>query len=147
MPDTHTHKSSKQLYISKLYELTHMTSNNWFNNISYNISTLQNTSYIVTRRKVIHIFSEITLVIGHSSSVWLTDRAFIQISVSMNLGGACVLLLLCTLNKKVSNFLVFFCKLFIVLYRLFKYWGNLRGDADRLLYDSWEEKNHSPFFS
>ena len=40
-------------YISKLYQLSHRTMNNQFNNKSYNISIVQNISYVVASIKVI----------------------------------------------------------------------------------------------
>ena len=55
--------------------------NNQFNNRIYNISIIQNISYVVESIKVI-IFSEITLVIGPSCSMCLTDRTFLQTHVT-----------------------------------------------------------------
>ena len=55
--------------------------NNRFDNISDNISIVQNSSYIVVSIKSIH-FSEITVVVGHSSSMCLTDQIFLQTHVT-----------------------------------------------------------------
>ena len=56
--------------------------NNQFNNIIDNISIIQNISYIVASIKVNIHFSEITVVIGHSSSICLIDRIFLQTHVT-----------------------------------------------------------------
>ena len=53
--------------------------NNRFDNISNNVSIIQNISYIDLGH--IH-FSEITVVIGHSSSMCLTDEIFLQTHVT-----------------------------------------------------------------
>ena len=53
--------------------------NNRFDNISNNVSIIQNISYIDLGH--IH-FSEITVVIGHSSSMCLTDKIFLQTHVT-----------------------------------------------------------------
>ena len=57
---------------------------NQFNNRSYHISIIQNISYNVTAIKVIPIFLKqlCSVVIGHSSSVWSTDRTFLQMHVT-----------------------------------------------------------------
>ena len=84
---------------------------------SYNISIIQNTSYIITTTKVILIFPKYLCGNRCSSSMWLTDRTFLQIHVTFceyfrfrEFRRTCILLLLSTLNKKVRNtdFLFFF---------------------------------------
>ena len=55
--------------ISKLYKLTHSTVNNQFNNRSYNISIIQNISYIVTSIKVIPIFLKFLML---TFPIWLS---------------------------------------------------------------------------
>ena len=58
--------------------------NNRFNSRIYIISTIQNISYIVGSIEVISIFSEITVVIGHSSSsMCLTDSRSLQMHVTV----------------------------------------------------------------
>ena len=51
--------------------------NNQFNNRRYDISIMQNISYIVTRCNVMPIFGNDYVVIGQPSSMWLGDRVFV----------------------------------------------------------------------
>ena len=52
----HIEVKKKRAYISILYYLTHRTMNDQFNYRIYNISMIQNISYVVASIKVISIF-------------------------------------------------------------------------------------------
>ena len=117
--------------------------NNQFNNIIRNIKIIQNISYISASIKVISTLWNNSNVTGHSSRMCLTDRILSQTHVTfceylvfhefrrnllntlstntMNLDVTCILLLLITLNKKVSQIYLF--RFFI--HSLLEYWSNL----------------------
>ena len=60
-----------------------MNTNNQFNNRIYNISIIQSIFYVVASIIVISIFFwNNSVVIGHSSSIYLTDRIFLQTHVT-----------------------------------------------------------------
>ena len=50
--------------------------NNQFNNRIVNISIVQNNSYVVASIKVMSFLGNNSVVIGHSSSICLTDKTF-----------------------------------------------------------------------
>ena len=57
--------------------------NNQFNNRRYNICITQDISYIITNIiKLYPFFWNNTVVTGHSNSMWLTDRTFLQMHVT-----------------------------------------------------------------
>ena len=78
--------------------------------LTIEVISIINTKYLLhcCKHKSHAHFSEITVVIGHSSSMWLTDRMHVHVIfcdylVFYELGGTHTLLLLSTLNKKVSQ--------------------------------------------
>lgn len=84
--DTHNTKvrhTMQQLYISKLYQLTPRTMNHELNCRSYNISIIHNISTMLQA-----LMSE---AIRHSGSMWITDRAFLQMH-SFNQHGCFIIL-------------------------------------------------------